>query len=308
MPKPAPMFQEAARKMHMMGGEPYLTHAAGFSEKAREFSEPASPNAVAFYEGRYGTLAHLASDRCIGRSLELYGEWGESEIELLREYVPAASTVLDIGANVGTHTLAFARMVGDSGKVVAIEAQPEIYQLLCYNIVANGFAECVQSIQMLAGDKIDVIPYLGVTMPENLGARNFIPEYTSPPRTGTITLPMATIDSLPIENCSLMKIDVESMEPMVLRGAAALLQSQRPVVYFEHATGNAETLRSIHAMLTGFGYRLYWHLASPFNPQNYNRHGEDIFSGAKEINVLALHGRHRDDLIEVGEPFMAPAG
>lgn len=78
----------------------------------------------------------LANDAVIGRSLTTYGEWAEHELAHLRPHVPDGGTVVDVGANVGTHTLAFAKWAGE-GRVVAIEAQPLVCGILAANCLLN---------------------------------------------------------------------------------------------------------------------------------------------------------------------------
>lgn len=85
--------------------------------------------------GRYGKISFFSSDLVIGRSLRTYGEWAENEIRFLLRSVHPGDTVLDVGANIGTHTLAFARAVGVSGKVWAFEPRPEIFRVLDANIL-----------------------------------------------------------------------------------------------------------------------------------------------------------------------------
>src|SRR5260370_40368150 len=48
-------------------------------------------------------------------------------IDRLREFVPAGTLVIDVGANVGFFSLRFARWVGDGGKVIAIEPEDKNY-------------------------------------------------------------------------------------------------------------------------------------------------------------------------------------
>ena len=61
---------------------------------------------------KHGVFMYNRNDLFIGRSLDLYGEWCEYEILLLRNYIRESDVVLDIGANIGTHSVAFAAMVG----------------------------------------------------------------------------------------------------------------------------------------------------------------------------------------------------
>src|SRR4051812_35923726 len=93
---------------------------------------PASEPAVEMLHCRRGTMLAFRFDQVIGRSLRLYGEWSEHELSCLRPYVPAGTTVIDVGAHIGTHTLAFAGWVA-SGSVIAVEPQPIVMCLLQAN-------------------------------------------------------------------------------------------------------------------------------------------------------------------------------
>ena len=87
---------------------------------------------------RYGPMLYLANDLYVGRSLDRYGEWSEAEMELLRQVVRPGNVVLDIGANVGTHTIFLAQTVGPEGAVLAFEPQRMVFQILCANVALNG--------------------------------------------------------------------------------------------------------------------------------------------------------------------------
>ena len=98
---------------------------------------------------RFGNLEFLANDTCIGKSLSTYGEWAENEIEFLRGLVNEGDCVLDVGANIGTHTCSFATMVGDTGKVVAFEAQRFLYEILgknCANLHPSVEVELLHAV------------------------------------------------------------------------------------------------------------------------------------------------------------------
>lgn len=56
---------------------------------------------------RYGKMLFNRNDRYIGKSLSLYGEYSQAEIELFRQILKPGSLVVEVGANIGTHTLFF---------------------------------------------------------------------------------------------------------------------------------------------------------------------------------------------------------
>lgn len=87
----------------------------------------------------------------ITQSLRRYGEWAENEINFLRPFIKDGDTVIDVGAYIGTHTLAFSSLVGDAGKVHSLEAQPASFVVLRHNVAINGI-ENASAINMVATD------------------------------------------------------------------------------------------------------------------------------------------------------------
>jgi predicted O-methyltransferase YrrM len=87
---------------------------------------------------RYGKMYFFAADQIIGASMTEYGEWAQEEIDLLVSLMERDSIVVDVGAFVGTHTLAFARRVNSGGQVYAFEPQPDHFRLLQRNVTENG--------------------------------------------------------------------------------------------------------------------------------------------------------------------------
>src|SRR5436309_7187120 len=87
---------------------------------------------------RHGRMLYNIHDQYIGRSLDLYGEFSEGEVELFQQIVKPGDVVIDVGANIGAHTLWFAKTVGNGGGVVAFEPQRLIFQTLCANLALNN--------------------------------------------------------------------------------------------------------------------------------------------------------------------------
>ena len=89
---------------------------------------------------RYGLTSFFRNDTIVSRSLKEYGEWAQAEIDFLLALVGSRDTVLDIGAFIGTHTLAFAKRVHGGGEVYAFEPQPVFFEVLKKNVDQNGMA------------------------------------------------------------------------------------------------------------------------------------------------------------------------
>ena len=67
---------------------------------------------LAIKECKHGPLAFNINDMFVGKSLDLYGEWCEPELMLLKKYIFPGDLVIDVGACIGTHTIPFTNMVG----------------------------------------------------------------------------------------------------------------------------------------------------------------------------------------------------
>src|SRR5258707_14359705 len=100
-----------------------------------------SPAAITFNHlkaCRYGHMLYNIHDVYVGRSLDLYGEFSEGEVGLFRQLVKPGDLVLDVGANIGTHTLFFSQRIGATGRVLAFEPQRIVFQTLCANLAINS--------------------------------------------------------------------------------------------------------------------------------------------------------------------------
>ncbi len=154
----------------------------------------------------------------------------ESHIKrTIYKFARPGSTALDVGAHIGTHTMAMARAVGTSGKVIAFEPQPKIFRELFLNMAVNNLKN---TIFYWAGagaheGQIELTP-LNST---NEGGTALVGG------TGQF-VQLLTIDSLHLKDVSLMKIDVEGMEEQVLDGARETILSNRPVIIIEIQGGH----------------------------------------------------------------------
>ncbi|MEP7072236.1 MAG: FkbM family methyltransferase [Verrucomicrobiota bacterium] len=250
---------------------------------------PPLDEGIVVYQTRHGLLCHHAHDQLIGRSLRLYGEWAEEEIYLLSSLIPSGGVVLDLGANIGTHALAFGRLVGPDGYVLAIDAQEEAFRLLVLNLGLNDLAQ-VHSLRAVLGQQssLQFLPVVRRWEGSNLAISNFSsPDHLKGDETSVrLPVPHLCVDDLNLPRCDLIKIDVEAMELEVLSGATATMERHRPAIYFEQTS--ARNFTQIYGLFAAANYCLFWHAADPFNLANYRGQPTNIFGGAKELNILAL--------------------
>jgi FkbM family methyltransferase len=231
---------------------------------------------------RHGMLMYNVNDQYIGRSLELYGEYSEGEADLFRQVLRPGDLAVDVGANIGVHTIIMAKLVGERGAVLAFEPQRLAYQMLCGNLALNQLLNvwCHNVAVGEAAGKV-MVPTLDPRKPNNFGglALGAFPQGES--------VPVIRLDDTPTPACRLLKVDVEGMELQVLRGATKLIERSRPLLYVENdkPERSAELVRWIDAI----GYDLYWHRPSLFNPGNFLGNPQNVFGYVMSHNMVCVH-------------------
>lgn len=171
---------------------------------------------------------------------------------------------LDIGANIGVHTIEMAKHMTGWGGVIAFEPQERIYYALAGNIAINNcfnaqvvFAAVGRECGMAQVPVLDHQQYAsfgGVTLRTDLadskedGANHVgqISEKTEP-------VNLLSLDSMDLERVDLIKIDVEGMELDVLDGAIDLIKQHKPIIFAEWIRCGKKALTE---KLESFGYRI----------------------------------------------------
>jgi FkbM family methyltransferase len=228
-------------------------------------------------------MLYNINDVYVGRSFDLYGEFSEGEAEVFRQLVRPGDVVLEVGANVGAHTVALAQLVGPGGAVIAFEPQRIAFQMLCANVALNNLTN-VHTFQAAAGAAPGqiAVPELDPNQPNNFGGLALGANVGTP---GSI-VPVIRIDDLPVPACRLIKIDVEGMELDVLKGCTQLIATFSPVLYVENdrEDRSADLIRFIDSL----GYAMYWHRPALFNPANFAGRADNVFGNVISVNMLCL--------------------
>jgi FkbM family methyltransferase len=171
---------------------------------------------------------HVRGGTSIVRAAIAQGQFEAAELALLSDLCAAGSVAIDVGANVGLFTVAFARAVGPSGRVVAIEPYDRSVTELTENVRRNELGNVVIlpiAVGAASGTGRIVMsddPALIRVEPGTDGGEDGV---------AVSTLDEVWTD-LGRPTVSVLKIDVELSELSVLRGATALL-SEGPIVMVE---------------------------------------------------------------------------
>ena len=228
---------------------------------------------------RYHTnFSYFVNDEMIGSSLQRYGEYQQLELEFLLSILTPDSVVYDVGANVGYHTTAFASC---ARQVISFEPNPQNFALLEQNTADHDRVTRYQAaVSNTAG-----IGYIDDFDPAVLGNFGHMTMSTS-----GVEVPCMTLDSVNHAPPDLIKIDVEGHEYEVLQGSIHLLESRRPVVYYEAI--ETPDLDKIYRMLTALDYRLYWVCVRNYNPDNFLGQQENIYLDSALMSIIAWPGQY----------------
>lgn len=234
---------------------------------------------------RYGRFHVAREDSVIGHSLKIYGEWAEDEISAYAALLTDGDTILDIGANIGTHAIALASRFPQS-EVVAFEPQPLAFCLLSANVLATKTANVyVRNWGCAEAERIVHVTPNYETVGWNVGGFS-LRDSESSEQAGATPMLLVALDEVPFRRrVQFIKIDVEGMEEQVLAGAKKLIARDKPILYFEVL--EIERLAATHEMLAELGYELRWLQSDAYNPENYRLNPENIWRKG-ETGILAM--------------------
>jgi len=208
---------------------------------------------------------------CVDESIALQGKWEPEMSHKLAQYITPGDTFVDIGANIGYHTLFSASLLKNTGKVIAFEPIKRLAQQIEESVAANQF-DNVEVYQNGLGDKAAELDLY--VRDENMGGSS-LSKYENlnlVSASSVETISIKTLDSLlPAETrINVMKIDVEGHEFEALKGAENLLREQKPVIFMEFSPifykldypGKASELITF---LESFGYSFETMTGFPIN-------------------------------------------
>src|SRR5437660_4684907 len=92
---------------------------------------------IALVAGRDGYFLVNRQDYYIGKAIEVYGEYSGLESAFLQRLIRPGDCVIEVGSNIGAHTVGLAKAVGPNGKVYAFEPQRPCYALLNAQVALN---------------------------------------------------------------------------------------------------------------------------------------------------------------------------
>lgn len=202
----------------------------------------------------------------IAREVCFMGHYEPQETAVVRSLLEPGGCFVDVGANWGYFSLLGAGLVGPSGRVLALEPHPALFDTLAENVRRNGISQ-VTALRVAAADRNGEMNLAGFARGvENSGLSRLTdePDASTPNFNVRTRLLEELLDERGIESVDLLKMDIEGGEGLVLPTLGRGLSSgrYRHVLLELHPEALERQGRSaadLVAGLLGHGYRA-WHI------------------------------------------------
>lgn len=236
---------------------------------------------------RWGSQLQCYLDDYVGNSVFYFGDLDPKLSWILQTTLRPGDHFVDVGANIGLLTFLGSQLVGDSGKVLAVEPQPKVITCL-----ENALKKNQSTNVILARCGVGQEPsQLDLHVPAgNLGSASF----TELPgqATETFSVPVRTLTDLLTEhdflNTRLIKLDVEDWEAEVIAGAEEIWKNTPPPgIIFEFREKKTIPETEVGRRMAALGYRFYRIPRNWFRPQLIRSNAG--FSNKVTHDVFAVH-------------------
>lgn len=240
-------------------------------------------DAFALAATRHGQLLVPKRDSYIGKSLLEYGEWTEDIVRLCAALFPAGATVVEIGACFGARTVALARLVGNQGRLIAVEQSRRLADVLHGNLALNRI-DWVDVVRARMGQKPGAVV---VTEPNFDADGNFgMLTHRAADAQAKRPTPQLVTDEQTWGRIDHLSIDTPGSVHDVLKGAQQALATHRPSILIN--ADNPTDTQQATALLTEAGFFL-WRYSSPFfRDDNFLRKPDNVFGGLASNCLVAL--------------------
>ena len=184
-------------------------------------------------------------------------------LSLRRQFFGDGVMALDLGANIGVHTIEWAKHMFGWGHIISVEAQQRIYYALAGNIAINNCfnAQAIWAAVGKAEGRIK-FPEPNYFLPSSFGSFEItqrkeaenIGQKIDWSEENLSIVDLITIDGLKLDRIDLIKLDVEGMEEVALEGAFNSIRKCEPIIVLEHIKSDK---KKIVSRMTSLGYRVF---------------------------------------------------
>lgn len=214
---------------------------------------------------RGGVRWDLDLQRTIDYGIYL-GGWEPETLGFLKRTLKQGNIVVEVGANIGAHTLPIANIIGPSGKVYAFEAAPYALTKLTNNIALNPrLSSAITVVDRIVTSHDLSTPILDL---KSAWRRDGAAEREVPSQLSPISID-SFIQANGIEQFDLFKIDVDGYDFKVISGAEDSIHRFRPVVLIELCeytlNSQGDSVRDIFRFFNSHGYESFFEDGNPLS-------------------------------------------
>ncbi|RDS79690.1 FkbM family methyltransferase [Dyella monticola] len=187
----------------------------------------------------------------IAHNINLNGVYEKDDLDIFFEWITSLgidfkdATALDIGANIGNHSLYFSDYFK---RVISFEPHPRTFKVLSLNSELSNNVIC-HNVGLSDEDGIAIL-----SGPANNFGKSTISTARGPK---SVDIKLVRLDTFgEFENVRLLKIDVEGHEYKALSGAKKVIQQHKPIILFEHHIDDFKNgISPVLSLLKEFGYK-----------------------------------------------------
>ena len=193
----------------------------------------------------FGPIIINVNDKFISKSIVDDGYWAIQDIDLIRKLIDVqlnetkVLTFYDVGANIGTHSLALSKIFKSRIKIRAFEAQRPIYNMLCGTMALNSANNVfchLNAVSSKGGEFINIeLP--DYTKPNNFGGFELMPPRHSDNESMSRGDAVESVETLCLDSFNepvqFIKMDIEGMEDKALLGCSNIIEKFRPICFIE---------------------------------------------------------------------------
>ncbi len=178
---------------------------------------------------------------------------------IIKQTVKPGSICIDIGANVGIHTMSLAKQTGPTGKVYAFEPHPVIFSKLINNLSLNNFC-WVEPTNYAVSNKKGSGKLQSDEKSSNQGMA-YLNENAKIINSTSFDVQLTSLDAFveekKIAHIDFLKIDVEGHETAVFQGAQNTIKAHKPFIIFENNKDHPKETQNLITDLSSLSYQFY---------------------------------------------------
>ena len=183
------------------------------------------------------------------------GAWEKSTIEFLNRNVNQNNVVIEVGANIGAHTLQIAKLAGKKGRVIAIEPTQFAIEKLKKNISLNPNISNITVVKKVVSD-VEARGKDAINSDWSMNSQQ------SPEKINFLSTTVdKLVEGLELCHVDLLKIDVDGYDYKVLKGAKETIRKEKPTIFIELCEytlqQKGDSIVDIFNFLEGFGYECF---------------------------------------------------